>query len=242
MNEYIKQILSQKYGNKKIGFCGDSITQGYEAYYQGYAQRIEKAGFFKETINVAAGGSNIKAVLSSQLPKLLSEHPDVDIISIATTTNNFSGGTSVGDWYTETSGHREYNYDDTIKGCINQIMQYIGNNFPNAKVIWCTPIRKANWEDDGSIGSQGDDMYPKNGVYLSDYRNAIMEIPSVWSASALDMWSLSNIDPHIQGHRETFFNGVRQWSGTTIIDGVHVGPIGGKRMFEAYLSYLLSWT
>ena len=241
-NTGVKEKFSA-YSNKTLGFCGDSLTDGYEAYYKGYAQRLANSGIFKKTYNVAKGGAKISDVLNTQLPKLKETCPGVDIISISVCTNDFTEGRAVGEWYSSEPGQkRVYNTtDDTMKAYVNKIMLYIRENFPFAKVIWLTPIRKANWLENGNVDFQGDDLVSKNGVYLSDYRRMLLDTEEVWGCACMDMWYRCQLDPHIEGHRQTFFDGIRTVGGSTAVDGVHVGPKGGERMYEAYLGYLIQF-
>lgn len=232
-----RESVFGQYSDKKIAFCGDSLTAGAEANYQGYANRLVNSGIFMNAINVARGGTSLQTIYETQLPSILEQMPDVNIISISTCTNNYPNN-NYGEWFVEEEQsegvvRRTYTQDNSIRGMINQSMIYIREHFPTARVVWLTPIRKYNEE-------QGDDMVSKNGVFLSDYRDIILEIPKIWNVSVLDMWSLSGLDPHIKGQQDTFFSGLRLSSGKNF-DGVHVGPTGGLRMYETYLGFLRSW-
>lgn len=123
---------------------------------------------------------------------------NADIIWIAGGTNDFTEGSVVGEW-----GDDTYN---TVFGSLKIICEYLTTNYPNAIVIFITPISR----------TKDISAYPDAIASMDDYRSAIYDVATYYGYNVVNGLSLGM--PREQGG----------WNNTMIedSDGVHPTALG----------------
>ena len=120
---------------KKLLCMGDSITQGYDAFYPSFAYTNALARTFDwDVVNQAIGGEKF-------VPGLLTEDMDYDpdIVTVAYGTNDWSSFTR----------------DRFLKRC-DGFLENVGKLFRNAKIFVMTPIWRGDMDRVTDVGSFSD--------------------------------------------------------------------------------------
>ncbi len=212
--EYVAQTEQSQWLGKRVAFLGDSITDkrrvGTKKCYWEYL--TEMLGF---TPTVYAKSGNRWDGVYKQALKMNEEMgQEVDAIIIFAGTNDYNGSIPLGEWYeitdkdvvasgpeTVTRKHREFIYsDDTYRGRINKVMNYLKTNYPTKQIIVLTPIHRGYAKfNDKNI--QPEETYSNNlGLFIDDYVNVIKEAANVWAVPVIDLNSLSGIYPVNTSH------------------------------------------
>lgn len=239
--------VESQWKGKRVAFLGDSITDkkrvGTTKCYWEYLSEL----LGLQPLVYGINGNQWNGVLK-QAEKLLEEQGDsIDAILIFAGTNDYNAGIPIGEWYveseveTEVAGpqmekrkHREpVMSDDTFKGRINKVMDYLKTNFPTKQVILMTPVHRAQARfSDKNI--QPDEMFPnKIGVYVEEYVKAIKEAGNVWAVPVIDLNSISGLYPLNDSHIGYFHK--------ADTDRLHPNAEGHWRMAKAIQYQLMSF-
>lgn len=173
-----------------INFLGDSITQGHgtTAPEMTFHQIIKEKYAMANAYNYGIGGTRIarqtepsKDCLVWDLDFVLRAEimdKNADAIVVFGGTNDYGHGDA--QFGTEDS---EDIY--TFCGAVNALITKLTHDFPNAKIIFMTPLHRAN------------ETVPKtqNGKILSDYVDAIQSICAKRSIAVIDLFQINPIDP-----------------------------------------------
>lgn len=239
--------VESQWKGKRVAFLGDSITDkkrvGTTKCYWEYLSEL----LGLQPLVYGINGNQWNGVLK-QAEKLLEEQGDsIDAILIFAGTNDYNAGIPIGEWYveseveTEVAGpqmekrkHREpVMSNDTFKGRINKVMDYLKTNFPTKQVILMTPVHRAQARfNDKNI--QPDEMFPnKIGVYVEEYVKAIKEAGNVWAVPVIDLNSISGLYPLNDSHIGYFHK--------ADTDRLHPNAEGHWRMAKAIQYQLMSF-
>lgn len=239
--------VESQWKGKRVAFLGDSITDkkrvGTTKCYWEYLSEL----LGLQPLVYGINGNQWNGVLK-QAEKLLEEQGDsIDAILIFAGTNDYNAGIPIGEWYveseveTEVAGpqmekrkHREpVMSNDTFKGRINKVMDYLKTNFPTKQVILMTPVHRAQARfSDKNI--QPDEMFPnKIGVYVEEYVKAIKEAGNVWAVPVIDLNSISGLYPLNDSHIGYFHK--------ADTDRLHPNAEGHWRMAKAIQYQLMSF-
>jgi hypothetical protein len=142
--------------------------------------------------------------------------PEADLITIFMGTN---------DWGHETPlGTIEDTTDVSFYGALNVIIPGLMTKYPNARIIWITPMHRYGFGTSKILGTKFTFDHLPNGrdCTLEDYVNAIKDVCSRWSIPVIDLYSMSGLHPYIAPHKSTYMP-----------DGLHPNKAGHEKM--AYL-------
>ena len=165
----------------KMMFLGDSIT--HLSGDRSWATKFNSIVNGTTIANVAVDGARLKDfettvydgnptqsvpssnVLGNQVQKIINnnyEDPDAIIIAIGTNNGINVSGTELNDAYFTSSGVKDLADVDrkTDAGAYRWCTQKLSELYPNAKIIWCTPIQSAyaNGKRPEVVGSWGDNL------------------------------------------------------------------------------------
>ena len=176
--ESIKKPIA--FQGKKLVAFGDSITVGVaspgliQAGENKYiSQFCSMVGAILE--NNAVSGSCLAdedGVNTSIYDKVTQFTGEADIIWIAGGTNDWNTGKTVGE-YGDIDTHTTY-------GALKGICEYLRTNYPNAVVIFVTPIPYTKPEY----------SYPNHIAELNEYRTAIYDVATTYGYNVIDGLSL----------------------------------------------------
>ena len=200
----------------KIIFLGDSITQGALASKNEniFHQVIQSEYKMEKAFNCGIGGTRIAkqnfpsthindvyfGLRMELLPK------EADAIVVFGGTNDFGhGDAKIGDIEDTTVL--------TFYGALNCLIADLKKNFPNAKIIFMTPLRRSN-----------ENQPNYNGYILEQYVDAIINITNKYNLPVIDLFRCGLFDP----------NNIDVFP-----DGLHPNDIGHKMMADYIAQELL---
>ena len=173
--------------NLKINFLGDSITQGIgtTGLDKPFHQIIKREYGLAEAYNCGVGGTRIArqtnhynhifdlyfGLRAKIMPR------DVDAIVIFGGTNDFGHGDSK-------MGDIDSTDIYTFCGAVNNLLNELKADFPKAKLVFMTPLRR-----------QTEATPNHDGKILEDYVNAIIEICAKHDVPVIDLFRSNIIDP-----------------------------------------------
>lgn len=231
---------------KKVAFLGDSITDkrhiGTTKCYWEYL--AEMLGI--EAYSYGINGNRMDGLLA-QAQRLLDERgQDIDAIIIFAGTNDYNGSVPLGEWYDEakrdaplphgaTEG-RTYRYpsmnQDTFRGRINRLMNFLKTNFPTKQVIMLTPLHRG-FAQFSPENIQPEEAFPNRlGLYIDAYVQAVKETANVWAIPVIDLNGLSGLYPMNDAHAQYFHQ--------KSVDRLHPNAKGHRRMALALKYQLLA--
>lgn len=176
--------------NLTINFLGDSITEGHgtSAPYMVFHQIIKDKYNMKHAYNYGVGGTRIarQIVPTKESTKfdltfeLRSEIMDknADAIVVFGGTNDYGHGDAP-------FGTLESEDIYTFCGAVNSLIKTLKHNFPNAKLIFMTPIHRVR-ENQSSM---------PDSKKLEDYVNAILMICQNNNVPVIDLFKINPLDP-----------------------------------------------
>lgn len=176
--------------NLTINFLGDSITEGHgtTAPYMVFHQIIKDKYNMKHAYNYGLGGTRIarQIVPTKESTKfdltfeLRSEIMDknADAIVVFGGTNDYGHGDAP-------FGTLESEDIYTFCGAVNSLIKTLKHNFPNAKLIFMTPIHRVR-ENQSSM---------PDSKKLEDYVNAILMICQNNNVPVIDLFKINPLDP-----------------------------------------------
>ena len=209
---------------KKIGFLGDSITEGVGCEsgkrYWNYLEQYIGCRSFCFGVNGA-----VFRDLAGQADRLYRECGEkIDAISVFAGTNDYNGARPIGAFYTEpteetvTIGyeqdvpktgkrlHRKLNFDTaTFCGSINYTLGHIREFYPTTPIILLTPIHRA-YAEFGGDNIQYDELYAnRGGIFFEEYLDAVKKAANVWACPIIDLNALCGLYPMNDIHAALYF-------------------------------------
>lgn len=174
----------------KINFLGDSITQGHgttspdKIFHQIIKEKCEMACAYNYGVSgtrIARQTGPSEACLVWDLDFILRAEimeRNVDAVVVFGGTNDYGHGDA-------RFGTLESEDIYTFCGAVNVLITKLENDFPNAKIIFMTPLHRVN------------ETYPKapDGKILSDYADAIRAICAKRHVSVIDLFQINPLDP-----------------------------------------------
>lgn len=172
---------------KKVNFLGDSITQGHgtSASEHIYLNVLEKRCGFACVRNYGIGGTRIAPVTDRQKcpdfgPSFVERYQqmddDADLIVVFGGTNDFGHGDApMGD-----PADRDIH---TFYGALNLLMEGLIEKYPQADIVFMTPLQRSECEQPGQF----------SGYRLVEYADAIMKTGRRFAIPVLDLYGTSGI-------------------------------------------------
>ena len=173
--------------NLKINFLGDSITEGSGTTGPDklFHQIIKREYGLAAAYNCGVGGTRIA---KSKVPgyhihdlyfglRATTMTKDVDAIVVFGGTNDFGHGVAK-------MGDIDSRDIYTFCGAINTLIEELKADFPKAKLVFMTPLRR-----------QTEATPNHGGKILEDYVNAIIEICAKHNVPVIDLFRSNIIDP-----------------------------------------------
>lgn len=178
---------------KIINFLGDSITEGVGTTSPDkvFHQLIKEEYNLKMAYNCGIGGTRIaRQTVPSEKPRhdltfeirSVTMDKNADAIVVFGGTNDFGHGDAL-------FGDPESDSEDiyTFCGAVNSLITSLEKQFPNAKIVFMTPLhRKTENEDRGP-----------EGIHLCEYVKALKTILEKRNVSCIDLFEINPIDVNI---------------------------------------------
>lgn len=176
--------------NLIINFLGDSITEGHGTSAQDkvFHQIIKETYNMKHAYNYGLGGTRIaRQIVPSKIStkhdltfELRSEtmDPKADAIVVFGGTNDYGHGDAP-------FGTPDSEDIYTFCGAVNSLIKTLKQNFPQAKLIFMTPIHRAGETQPSMPDSKT----------LEDYVNAILTICKHHKVPVIDLFKINPLDP-----------------------------------------------
>ena len=240
-------VVDSQWKGKRVAFLGDSITDkrhiGTTKCYWEYLAEMLGLQAFSYGIN----GNRMDGLLV-QAKRLLEERGDsIDAIIVFAGTNDYNGGIPLGEWYTTSvqetavAGPSTANRlqrcpdmrEDTFRGRINRLMDFLKTHYPTKQVILLTPLHRA-YARFSEKNVQPDESFPNTlGLYITDYVQVVKEAANVWAVPVIDLNSISGLYPLNDSHVRYFHDGQT--------DRLHPNAEGHRRMALALMYQLMGY-
>lgn len=207
----------------KANFLGDSITKGVgvSESCEIYHRRIEKKYGLKTVRNYGISGTRFAKQSTPTLDnpsfdmdfcsRFSEMENDADLVVVFGGTNDFGHGDApIGEMTDRTP--------DTFFGACHYLMSGLKEKYPNAKIVFMTPLHRAS---ELSLN--------RNGANLECYVNIIKIVAEYYALPVCDLWSLCDIQPRDLESKEKFCP-----------DGLHPNGEGHKKITAVLEDFLLN--
>lgn len=203
-----------------INFLGDSITEGHGTTdsSKAFHQLIKEKHGLKLAYNYGVGGTRIARKINPTQTtiwdytfELRSEIMDrnADTVVVFGGTNDYGHGDAP-------LGDADSKDIFTFCGAVNSLIDKLEQNFPNAKIVFMTPIHRLEETKPAPL--------TPDGKTLSDYAKAIKEVCAKKDIAVIDLFEINPLDP----------------ADTQLVpDGLHPNDDGHKILAEVVANELL---
>ncbi len=201
-----------------VNFLGDSITEGHGTsdLDKVFHQLIKEKYDLKFAYNHGIGGTRIaRQTVPSLKPRhdltfeLRAEIMDrnADMVVVFGGTNDYGHGDSL-------FGDEESQDIYTFCGGLNSLITKLKTDFPDAEIVFMTPIHRLN----------EDEPHEPEGKILADYADAIRKICTKHNVKVIDLFAINPIDPADE---------------TLVPDGLHPNDAGHEILAKVVAEELL---
>lgn len=220
INQVKNAISTSNVSGKKLGVIGDSITVGYmvTGYNEdgsakgGYVTKkwydyvAERYGFASVQANAEIGRAFTKSgSMSTRFTQKIKElDSDLDVIIVFGGTNDFNWSPTIG---TMDDTPSEEDGGISFFAALRFTAEYLQTNFPNARIVFMTPLPRKNSE-----GFNGKDT---NGKRVIDYADAIAEMCRCYGFDIVDLNRVGG-----------FYVWSDTWLNAYMMDGLHPNEAG----------------
>lgn len=210
---------------KKIAFLGDSITEGCGVadLENVFWKRLEKTTG-AECYGYGIGGTRIAVQhqpsqtqrhdqdFNSRIDRMI---PDADVVVVFGGTNDYGHG----DAPFGTDADRT---SETFCGACNTLMQNLIERYPEAQIVFMTPLHRSSENDLGwnEIGIRREKP-------LEAYVDAIIKIGGYYGIPVLDLYRVSGLQPAVPVLKQKYMP-----------DGLHPNDAGHKRLADKLEGFL----
>jgi len=242
----VEKTPNSQWQGKRVAYLGDSMTDkrrvGTTCVYWEYLSEL--LGIEPSVYGIS--GNQWDGIYKQALKLHQEKGTDVDAIFIFAATNDYSHGTPIGTFFTETTKQTNYNgalvtrkyrtpifNDSTFCGRINKVMSYLKNNYPQQQIIILTPIHRgfAQFSDKNV---QPDENYANaQGLYVDTYIDVLKQAASYWAVPIIDLYSTSGLFPLVDAQSQYFNN--------KDTDRLHPNAVGDYRLAKTIQYQLLAF-
>jgi lysophospholipase L1-like esterase len=218
-DEAIKEIIPPPSAKgSKLCVIGDSITYGYtmtltdgelvgsRVTKKWHKYVAERYGIENVVESAEIGRAFTRdGSMSTRFTEVVKNiDADCDVIIVFGGTNDFGFNANIGNIDDEPS---DTNQNSSFYSAVSYVANYLTNNFPNAEIIFMTPIPR----------NDGDTFNPSNtaGAKVTDYANAIAEVGRSYGIRVIDLNRVSN-----------FYIANQTWIDENMPDGLHPNDNG----------------
>lgn len=175
---------------KKINFLGDSITEGHgtTAPDKVYHQLIKEKYGMECAYNYGVGGTRIARQSNPTVDALMFDLTfgvraeimcrDVDAVVVFGGTNDYGHGDA---HFGEIDSEDIY----TFCGGVNSLISKLKRDFPDAEIVFMTPLHRLN---------ETEPMYPDSKT-LAEYVEAMREICKKRGVKVIDLFEINPLNP-----------------------------------------------
>ena len=241
-----EKTRNSQWQGKRVAYLGDSMTDkrrvGTTCVYWEYLNEL--MGITPSVYGIS--GNQWDGVYRQALKLHEEKGTAVDAIFIFAGTNDYSHGTPIGKFFTETIRQTNHNgasvalkyrtpifNDSTFCGRINKVMSYLKNNYPQQQIVILTPIHRgfAQFSDKNV---QPDENYANElGLYVDAYIDALKQAASYWAVPLIDLYSTSGLYPLADAQSQYFNN--------KETDRLHPNAVGDYRLAKTIQYQLLAF-
>lgn len=211
---------------KKIAFLGDSITEGHGTSAPEYIflNRLKAQYNLEKALNYGIGGTRIAKQLQQSgnhiwdkdfVERVDEMDPDVDVVVVFGGTNDFGHGDAP-------LGSKYDRNPNTFYGACYVLMEKLINKYPDATIVFMTPVHRCNEDNLRGDGGKAQDVAP-----LSTYVEIIKEVATYYSIPVLDLFATSGIQPKVEVLREKYCP-----------DGLHPSDAGHELIAKRLAGFL----
>lgn len=234
--------IQSKWAGKKYVALGDSITYGFiPRNYTGYPGQLNSyaqltanslgmsfvnAGISGNTVALASGGGTPMCERYTELDN------DADLITVMGGTNDIRKGVALGTMSDRT--------ENTFYGALHILLGGLYQKYfinqgttvgKNKHIVVLTPIKLLQTSG-GTQGGTGT-LYD-----LEPWCEAIKEVANYYSLPVLDMYNLSNMNPHLNQTIHGTTSGYTDYYNPYMTDGTHPTQEGANIMSKVLEGYL----
>lgn len=207
----------------KMACLGDSITEGVGVSHMTnmYYNRIQRECGIRELYIDGIGGTRIARQQSPSEDPRIDAHfisrvdaidEDCDLVVVFGGTNDFGHGDAP-------LGTPKDRTEDTFWGACHVLCEKLINRFPNAQLVFMSPLHR---ESEEQIGRSD-----KGTLY--DYVEALQTVTRRFSIPFLDMLQVSGMTPKVPVYKTLYMP-----------DGLHPNDDGQEKIAQRLKGFLLS--
>lgn len=238
-----KKVPNSSWQGKRVAYLGDSMTQkstnGTNKIYWEYLSEWLGINPFVYGIS----GNQWDGIYKQALKLYEEKGTEVDAIFIFAGTNDFSHGTPMGRFFSETTKETNHNgkivmrkyrvsieNDTTFCGRVNKVMAFLKTKFPEQQIIIMTPIHRG-FATFRETNVQPEERFANGaGLYLDAYVDALKQAALYWAVPVIDLYSISGLYPLVDSQVQYFNN--------ADTDRLHPNAKGNYRMAKTILYQL----
>lgn len=240
-----KPCIESHWKGKKVAFLGDSISDPrYLDRRKFYWAHL--AGMLGVDAHVyARSGARMDRMLTYAKDVMKDLHGKVDALFVFAGTNDYNGGVPLGRWYDEAEEEavrngvkvrlvrRRFSMDEnTFRGRINRLMDYLKRNFPEQQIVMMTALHRG-YAKFSECNVQPDESFTNAlGLRIDDYNQAIREAGRIWSVPVLDLYERCGLFPLFAEHSRYFVDVEK--------DMLHPNDAGHARIAETMARWMLA--
>jgi lysophospholipase L1-like esterase len=210
---------NSQWQGKRVAYLGDSMTDkrrtGTTCVYWEYLSEL--LGIEPSVYGIS--GNQWDGIYKQAIKLYEGKGTDIDAIIIFAGTNDYSHGTPVGEFYSETTKQTNHNgvqvmrkyrtpimNDTTFCGRINKVMSYLKNNYPQQQIIIMTPIHRGFAQFSDKNVQPDENFANSQGLYVETYVNTLKQAAANWAVPLIDLYSTSGLYPLADAQAQYFNN------------------------------------